>query len=140
MRAIIVLLIFTLTLSAEAKIKNAQDFFKESQEHYQKALAEKTFEKKASIMKDLKKSFETTLKEYEKANPEEGDRQEHNVSLLFYTMAPAFELSSQKKVSKTECSQKTQSVRTQDLMGKSEDSKLSERANETIKWIEVLCK
>ncbi|MEK2645357.1 hypothetical protein [Bdellovibrio sp. BCCA] len=140
MRAVVFALSLLAFSISYADLKKADDFYKESETAYQKALKEKTFSKKASYLKDLKKSFETTLKEYEKKNPDEGTDQEQEVSTLYYTLEPAFELSALNKVTEKECDKKELTVRSQAGHGKEEGAKLSARAEEALRWIEVLCK
>lgn len=137
----VILLLSLITFSfAHAGLKKVTDFYKESEASYQKALKEKTSSKKAAYLKDLKKSFEATLDEYEKKNPKEGSNQENEVSLLYYTLEPVFELAELPKISEKDCDKKEMTVRSHASMGKPEGTKLSPRALEALRWIEVLCK
>ena len=121
-----------------APLKTAEDFFKESQTAFEKAAKETTFAKKGTALKDLEKSFEATLNQYEKSSPTEGDDQEQDVARLFYTLEPAFELARLKDKTKKDCARKKQDVLTGDNQG--EDSPASPNTKEALRWIELLCK
>ncbi|WII70895.1 hypothetical protein QJS83_10525 [Bdellovibrio sp. 22V] len=140
MRAIIFTLVALSFSFAQADLKKVDDFYKESEAAYQKAAKEKTFAKKSSYLKDLKKSFETTLNDYEKTNPKEGSAQEQEVSRLYYTLEPVFDVADLKTASEKDCDKKEQTVRAHASMGQPEGATLPARAQEAIRWLEILCK
>lgn len=133
-----VILALLLLNAQAAPLKSVDDFYKESQSAFEKAGKETTYEKKSSLLKDLEKSFEAALDQYEKTNPIEGNDQEQDVSRLFYTLEPAFELAKLKVKDKKECARKKQDVLTGD--NQADDTPASPKAKEALRWIELLCK
>ncbi len=123
-----------LSTNAFAQAKVA-DFYKESKASLELAKKEKTFGKKLEQLKKLESSFKTTLKEYEEKMPDEGNDEEKEVSLLFYTLEPVFNMNSTEDCVKTE-----HAIKADDRMGRGEEAKLTPRAEEALNWVKVLCK
>lgn len=140
MYQIALLLVFLSFAAHAAPLKTVEDFYKESQTSWEKASGETDFQKKAALLKSLEKSFDIALEQYEETNPSEGDDKEQDVARLYYTLEPAFELAKLKVKNEKDCARKTQTVRSHDSMGKPEDSALSRKAKEALRWLDVLCK
>ncbi|KHD87910.1 MAG: hypothetical protein OM95_11585 [Bdellovibrio sp. ArHS] len=140
MRRIILLLTWTLSFSAFAKNKSTADFYAESEALLKKATAAANFTEKQKYLKNLQSSFQASLDQYEKENPAEAKTDEKEVSLLFSTLEPAFELLNKKSVRAKECDLKRQFVLTGDSLGRPESSPQTKTAQEALRWIDVLCK
>lgn len=129
--AIVISFLLSSPSFAQAKVA---DFYKESKASLELAKKEKTFTKKTEQLKKLEASFKATLKEYEEKMPEEGNEQEKEVSLLFYTFEPVF-----KMTSADDCAKAEHAIKTDDRMGRGEEAELTPRATEALQWVKVLC-
>lgn len=133
-------ILYNTLLLAFAHGHTEADLLKKSQDAHTKASKESSYAGKAQILKELEKSFETTLTQYEKKNPQEGSDQEQDVSRLFYTLEPAFNLAKLTSKDKKACARARNSVLAGATQGKSEDTPPGPRAQEALRWIELLCK
>lgn len=140
MRRIILALFILSPLCAFAELKSVDEFYKESESLFKKASAEKTFKEKTKHLLDLEKSFKKSLEAAEKENPHEASSKEKEVSLLFSTLEPVFDLAHQKKLKTDDCEKKAQSIRAGDSMGRDEGAPRSKSAQEALRWIENICK
>jgi|GEM_PF-1772925 len=140
MRGVIASLVFLAALTASAELKKVTDFYSESEQQYKKAQSEKTFAARAKILRELESSLEGTLQEYEKKNPREAEKDEKEVSLFHSTLEAAYDIAHQKTADQKDCAKKRQSVLTGDSMGRGESAPLTKPAQETLRWIDLLCK
>ncbi len=141
-RQVVSLLVLALALlssssSLAVKLKVVSDFYKESEQLLQ--AANKDTAPKNDKLKELEKSFKSTLDQYEKENPKAGDKKEHEVSLLYYTLEPVFKLAHGKDLKEADCAKARQEVKTGDNMGRPEGSSPSKQADAAYKWLDILC-
>lgn len=136
----IILSILTAATVFASPLKTVDDYYKESEAQFKKAEKEKDFSHKSKHLKALHKSLEAGLEAYRKQNATEGSDAEQDVSRLFHTLEPAFEISSLKKVTAQDCAQKKQWAKTDDRMGRDEQAPLTKSTEEVLRWIEILCK
>ena len=140
MRAITIILCLVLFSTADAaELKTVQDFYKESEKLYAQAEKAKSLKKKTGYLKELKKSFDKELALYEKANPQEGPSEEHDVSRLYYTLNPVFELAEKKKLSETDCKQAKIDIAPVDPKSMPDSPRLP-RTQEAMRWARLICK
>lgn len=130
--AIIVSLLLSIGAFAQVKVT---DLYKESKASLELAKKEKTFAKKSEHLKKLESSMKSSQKEYEEKMPDEGNEDEKEVHLLYYTLEPVFNMASTEECAKTE-----QAIKADDRMGRGDDAELTTRAEEALKWLKVLCK
>lgn len=133
-------ILYAALMLALANGNTESDLLRKSQDAYLKASKETSYTRKAEILKGLEKSFESVLAEYEKLNPQEGSDQEQDVSRLFYTLEPAFNLAKLKTKDKKACARERMSVISGAAQGKAEDTPPGPRAQEALRWIDLLCK
>jgi hypothetical protein len=140
MRFQLVILGILLPGFAFAAIKNVTDLMKESQGARAETAKELSFEKKSKRLKDFEINLNATIKAYEKDSPTEGGDDEEKVVKFSYRFEPLFALASQKAAGKESCAKTKHQIEFEDKSGKAEDAKLSEAAEESLKWLELLCK
>lgn len=126
--------------SAFADLKSADDLYEESQKLNSELKIEKDFVTKSKSLLKLKASMHNTLKAYEKKDPLKGGPKEKEVSFLFYTLEPVFNLASKKSITVSDCDKTKQMVIASDSMGRGENPPLTRSAKEALQWIEILCK
>lgn len=139
MYGVVLSLLTALTVTA-SPLKSVDDFYKESEAQIKKAEKEKDFAHKSKHLQQLHKSLEVALEEYRKQNPNEGSDAEQDVSRFFHALEPAFDISKMKKITAQDCAQKKQWAKTDDRMGRDEEAPLTKPTEETLRWIEILCK
>jgi len=134
---VILFLLFVPALSF-ANPKDLGALKLESQKAREELAKEKSFEKISKKLKDFEASINATIKDYEKANPKEGDANEEKVVKFSYRFEPLFALT-RTKPDKTTCEKTRGRIEFEDLSGKEEDAPLSENAEEALKWLPLLC-
>lgn len=139
MRAVIFLIIFISATTKAAPLKTIQTFYAESKNLYTQAEKEKSFAKKTDYLKNLKKSFDKELALYQKNNPQKGSNEEHEISRLFFTLDPVFELADKKNISATECQHARAAIGPVDAKETPESTRLA-RTQEALRWLELICK
>lgn len=133
-------LLMSVSANAAEKLKVVDDFYSESTTLLKSAEKEKDTAHKSEKLKDLEKSFKSTLDRYEKENPKKGNKAEEQVAVLYYTLEPVFKIFDGKKPADREsCERVRQEVKTGDSMGKPEESPSSRQALEAYKWLDLLC-
>lgn len=93
--------------------------------------------KKTADLKTLKSDFDSTILEYQKANPAKGDSEEEKVLSLFYAMEPLFILIDG-KVDTESCEQAIHRIKMEDSY--QDDGKLSANAQTAHDLTKSICK
>lgn len=133
-------ILLTFSLPTLAKVKTADDFYKESQSLRGLSSKEKDSKQKSRHLKKLEEAMKLALDEYEKIHPQKGDKTEEEISVLFYTLEPVFKLSKASKINSEKCAQVRQEVKTGDQMSAEEERKTaSKQAQEAFKWLDEIC-
>lgn len=135
---LLAVLLTSLSAFSDTSPKNVEIFYQES-ESLLKQAEKKPTTKKMKLLKDLQKSMQDTLDQYEKKDPNLGSTEEDKISLFFYTLEPVFKLHQKKKITRTECQQVQQEIRTGDRMGRPEDAPASKQALVALAWLETIC-
>ena len=142
MRFSIKILFFTsmlLPMSAFSAPKNIAHFLNDSKALRLESAKEKSAEKKAFLFKKLEKDLQLTIKEYEKANPEEGGDAEDLVARFSFKLEHVSPLASGKKPSSKDCEKAKHQIDLEDKSGRGENATLSPGAQEALEWASVLC-
>jgi Skp family chaperone for outer membrane proteins len=129
----------SLSVANAGKNKDISFFLAESERLAQSSEKETDLKKRYKPLQTLKKSLESELKKYKKENPQEGSDEEQAVSRFFYTLEPAFELISKKKITEEDCARAVKSVERDDSIGRPEGTKRSLEALAALKWLSLLC-
>lgn len=135
---ILTVLLTSLSAFPDTSPKNVETFYQES-ENLLKQAEKKSAANKIKLLKDLQKSMQDTLDQYEKKDPELGSSEEDKISFLFYTIEPVFKLHQKKKITRTQCQQVQQEIKTGDRMGRTEDAPPSKPASVALAWLETIC-
>ena len=131
-KSLILTLIFSISpMIYAAKLKTVDDFYTESETLLNS--------KKTSAIQDLEKSLKSTMDQYEKQDPLQGGKAEHEVTVLYYTLEPVFKLSHDKKITTENCAKVRQEIKTSDSMGRPEGSSMTKQADVAMKWLENIC-
>lgn len=135
---ILTLLLTSLSAFSETSMKNVEIFYEES-ENLLKQAEQKPAAKKMKLLKNLQKSMQDSLDQYEKKDPKLGGTEEDKISLLYYTIEPVFKLNLKKKITRTRCQQVQQEIRTGDRMGRPEDAPSTKPALVALAWLKTIC-
>lgn len=119
------------SLTYAAKLKIVDDFYSESETLLKS--------KKTTAIQDFEKSLKSTMDQYEKQDPAQGGKAEHEVVVLYYTLEPVFKLSHDKKITSENCAKVRQEVKTSDSMGRPEGSPATKQADLALKWLKSIC-
>ena len=132
-------LFFACLFAFAAKLKNVDDFYKESTAYLNDAAKETEFAQKKSVLKKFEASFNSTLDQYKKQNPKQGPSEEQEVAVLYYTLDPVWKIAKLSKLSEKDCIQSREEIESADRIGRKGDD-LTKPASEAIKWLNTLCK
>jgi hypothetical protein len=140
MRLQIIIAIFLFPIFSSATPKTAAELMQDSQSARAEVSKKKSFSKTAKKLKDFENSLNMTIKEYEKESPLEGGEEEEKVVKFSYRFEGPFNLAGLKSANKKVCEKIRSQIEFEDKTGQTEDAKLSEAAEESLKWLELLCK
>ncbi|MGZ3798801.1 MAG: hypothetical protein ACXVCL_01490 [Bdellovibrio sp.] len=124
---------------AFADLKTVADFYTDSNKLKASTRQKKMLLDKQKKLMELEMIMVSTLKEYEKRDPNKGGTEERAVALLRFTLRPAFSLAHKKSISSSDCDYAKQSVQSDDSMGRGDSPPLTIQAKEALEWISILC-
>lgn len=91
---------------------------------------------KVKEIDSLSKTFEITINAYKDKYPENGPQEELDILMLFYSLEPVFELTTE-SVNKDLCQKKEHQIRLDD--GRTSDGKVSKNAQLALDILALVC-
>jgi hypothetical protein len=104
------------------------------------SVSKSDFNQVAIELKKVNSSLNETLNEYKKTDPESESPALEKVLYVVFSMEPAVDLTNGKHPAKPACEKAKHKVELEDKGSKPEDTPLSPEAQESLRWIELLCK
>ncbi|HEY8270130.1 MAG TPA: hypothetical protein VIG33_04530 [Pseudobdellovibrionaceae bacterium] len=136
----LIFLLFLFPAFSYATLQTTAEFMEQSHKTRETLSKDASFKKIADELQTFEKSLNTAIQEYEKDSPLEGGDEEEKVFKLSFGFKNIFNLAKQKSASKEACEKAKHQIEFEDKSGLDEDAKLSEAAEEALKWLELLCK
>ncbi|MBO9666207.1 MAG: hypothetical protein J7501_05285 [Bdellovibrio sp.] len=135
----LVLAILLSSHGAYAAPKTAEKLLEEIKVS-RESVSKSDFEKIVHELKKVNSSLNETLNDYKKTDPKSESPALEKVLYVVFSMEPAVDLATSKKPTKLACDKAKHKVELEDKGSKPEDTPLSPEAQESLRWIEILCK